>query len=66
MVGDGLRLLKEKEEIHRAKIEEPRREVRIGIDQADHGQTKYLTDDFVQDIKAWARLGMTVRLLLGT
>ena len=55
VVRDGLRLLKEKEEIHRARIEELRREVQIGIDQADRGQAKPLTDDLVQDIKARGR-----------
>ena len=55
VVRDGLRLLKEKEELHRAKIEELRREVQIGIDQADRGQVKPLTDVLIQDIKARGR-----------
>jgi antitoxin ParD1/3/4 len=55
VVRDGLRLLKEKEELHRAKIEELRREVQVGVDQADRGQAKPLTDDLVEGIKSRGR-----------
>jgi antitoxin ParD1/3/4 len=61
VVRDGLRLLKEKEELHRAKIEELRREVQVGVDQADRGQAKPLTNDLVQDIKARGRGRLAAR-----
>lgn len=37
VVRDGLRLLLEREELHRTKLEELRREIAIGIQQADQG-----------------------------
>jgi antitoxin ParD1/3/4 len=51
VIREGLRLLKEKDELHQKKLEDLRREIQIGIDQADRGQVKPLTDELVQDIK---------------
>ena len=61
VVRDGLRLLKEKEELHRARVEELRREVQVGIDQADQGRSKPLTDDLVEGIKARGRGRLATR-----
>ena len=61
VVRDGLRLLKEKEELHRARVEELRREVQIGIDQADRGKMKTLTDDLVEGIKVRGRGRLAAR-----
>jgi antitoxin ParD1/3/4 len=38
VVREGLRLLKEKEELHLTKLEGLRREIQVGIDQADRGE----------------------------
>ncbi len=38
VVREGLRLLKDKEELHQRKLEELRREIQVGIDQADRGE----------------------------
>lgn len=38
VVREGLRLLKEKEELHQTKLDELRREIQVGIDQADRGE----------------------------
>ena len=38
VIREGLRLLKEKEEVHQSKLQELRREIQIGIDQANKGQ----------------------------
>jgi len=38
VIREGLRLLKEKEELHQKKLEELRREIQIGIDQANRGE----------------------------
>jgi antitoxin ParD1/3/4 len=38
VIREGLRLLKERDEIHQRKLDELRREIAIGIDQADRGQ----------------------------
>ncbi|MDG3002535.1 type II toxin-antitoxin system ParD family antitoxin [Paludisphaera mucosa] len=51
VVREGLRLLKEREEQQQAKLAELRREVQIGVDQADRGETSPLTDELVRDVK---------------
>ncbi len=61
VIREGLRLLKEKDELHRRKLEELRREVQIGIDQADQGKVKPLTDELVQDIKTRGRKRLAAR-----
>jgi antitoxin ParD1/3/4 len=38
VIREGLRLLREKEELHQRKLEELRHEIQIGIDQADRGE----------------------------
>jgi len=38
VIREALRLLKEREELHQKKLEELRREIQIGIDQADRGE----------------------------
>jgi antitoxin ParD1/3/4 len=42
VVRAGLRLLKEKEELHQRTLEELRREIQIGIDEADRGELSSL------------------------
>ncbi len=38
VIRDGLRLLLEKEELHQKKLDELRRDIAIGIEQADQGK----------------------------
>ncbi|HLN31429.1 MAG TPA: type II toxin-antitoxin system ParD family antitoxin [Gemmataceae bacterium] len=38
VIRDGLRLLVEREELHQTKLDELRREIAIGIEQADQGK----------------------------
>lgn len=38
VIRDGLRLLLERDELHQKKLDDLRREVRIGIEQADRGK----------------------------
>lgn len=38
VIREGLRLLKEKEELHQKKLQELRHEIQIGVDQADRGE----------------------------
>ena len=38
VVRAGLRLLKEREDLHRQTVEELRRELQVGIDEADRGE----------------------------
>ena len=42
---------KEKDELHREKLEQLRQAIQIGIDQADQGRAKPLTGELVRDIK---------------
>ena len=52
MIREGLRLLKEKEEVHQGKLEHLRREIQIGIDQADSGQVSTFNKETLKEIKA--------------
>ena len=55
VIREGLRLLKEQDERHRGRVEELRREIQVGIDQADRGQMKPFTEEVVEGIKARGR-----------
>ncbi len=55
VVREGLRLLREKDELHQKKLEQLRQENQVGIDQADRGRVKPLTGKLVRDIKARGR-----------
>ena len=61
VVREGLRLLKEKEEVHKNQLAELRREIQIGVDQADRGEVKPLTDELVQGIKDRGRKRLAAR-----
>ncbi len=61
VIREGLRLLKEKDEIHNRKLADLRREIQLGIDQADRGQVKPLTDELAEDIKARGRKRLAAR-----
>jgi antitoxin ParD1/3/4 len=52
VVRAGLRLLKEKDEIHQKKLQELRREIQIGIDQAERGQVSAVSKQTLVEIKA--------------
>jgi antitoxin ParD1/3/4 len=55
VIREGLRLLKEKDEIHQRKLEDLQREIQIGIDQADRGQVSTFTKETLKDIKDQGR-----------
>jgi antitoxin ParD1/3/4 len=55
VIREGLRLLKEKDEVHQRKLEELRSEVQIGIDQADRGQVSTLNTETLKEIKSRGR-----------
>ena len=38
VIREGLRLLREKDEIHQRKLDELRHEIRVGVEQADRGE----------------------------
>ena len=45
VIREGLRLLREKDEVHQRKLQALRRDIQIGIDQADRGQVSTSTTD---------------------
>jgi antitoxin ParD1/3/4 len=55
VIREGLRLLREKEELHRTKLEELRREIQIGLDQAERGQVSPLNEETLKEVKARGR-----------
>ena len=55
VIREGLRLLKEKEELHQQKLAELRREIQIGIDQADRGEVAPFTEETLKEAKAKGR-----------
>jgi antitoxin ParD1/3/4 len=55
VVREGLRLLKEKDEIHQKKLQELRREIQIGIDQAERGQFSAFNKRTLDEIKVGGR-----------
>jgi antitoxin ParD1/3/4 len=55
VIREGLRMLKEVDDVHHRKIEELRGEIQIGIDEADRGKTNPLTGKVMADIKARGR-----------
>ncbi|MBE9036067.1 type II toxin-antitoxin system ParD family antitoxin [aff. Roholtiella sp. LEGE 12411] len=57
VIRDGLRLLKEREDIRKLRLEELRREVQLGIDQISQGEfTTYTsTNELADEIKAASR-----------
>src|SRR3954447_3094387 len=55
VIREGLRLLKEKEELHQRKLQELRQEIQVGIDQADREQVSPFTEETLKDAKASGR-----------
>ncbi|MBE9036010.1 type II toxin-antitoxin system ParD family antitoxin [aff. Roholtiella sp. LEGE 12411] len=57
IIREGLRLLKEREDIRKLRLEELRREVQLGIDQISQGEfTTYASSNQLADeIKATGR-----------
>ena len=55
VIREGLRLLKEKDEVHQRKLEQLRREVQIGIDQAGRGQVSPFNKEALKEIKSQGR-----------
>ena len=54
-IREGLRLLKEKDDVHQSKLEDLRREIQIGIDQASRGEVSTFNKATLNEIKAEGR-----------
>ena len=55
VIRDGLRLMKERDDLHQSKLSELRREIAVGADQADRGQVKPFTEETSNRVKARGR-----------
>jgi antitoxin ParD1/3/4 len=55
VVREGLRLLKERDELHQGRLEELRTAIAVGVEQADRGRVKPFTEDVAAQIKARGR-----------
>jgi antitoxin ParD1/3/4 len=55
VVREGLRLLRERDELHRQKVAELRKEIALGLDQAERGMVSTFDDQTLADIQAEGR-----------
>jgi antitoxin ParD1/3/4 len=55
VVREGLRLLRESDDIHRARLEELKKEIAIGLDQAKQGKTVPFTEEMIEGVKSRGR-----------
>jgi antitoxin ParD1/3/4 len=55
VIRDGLRLLLERDELHQKKLEDLRRAIAVGIEQADQGQTAPFTEHTIDRVKSRGR-----------
>ncbi|WP_165070757.1 type II toxin-antitoxin system ParD family antitoxin [Paludisphaera rhizosphaerae] len=61
VVREGLRLLKEQVELDEQKLVQLRRDVQVGIDEADRGEAKPLSDEWASDAKKRGRERLAAR-----
>ena len=52
VIADGLRLLRERDDLHQIKFAELRREIDIGIEQAERGQVRPFDEEAVARVVA--------------
>jgi antitoxin ParD1/3/4 len=55
VIRDGLRLMKERDELHQSKLAELRKEIAIGVEQADRGQVQPFNEETTARVKARGR-----------
>ena len=61
VVREGLRLLRERDQEGRRKLEDLRREINIGIEQADQGLTVPINEATLERIRARAKKRLSKR-----
>ena len=59
VIRDGLRLMKERDELHQNRLAELRGEIAIGLDQADRGQVRPFNEEVTARVKARGRKRLT-------
>jgi antitoxin ParD1/3/4 len=65
VIRDGLRLMKERDELHQSKLAELRREIAIGVNQADRGQVQPFNEETTACVKARGRSRLNAQNGLG-
>jgi len=55
VIRDGLRLMKERDDLHQTKLTELRKEIALGVDQADRGQVQPFNEETATRVKARGR-----------
>ena len=55
VIRDGLRLMKERDELHQSRLAELRKDIAIGVDQADRGQVQPFNEEITSRVKARGR-----------
>ena len=55
VIRDGLRLMKERDELHQSRLAELRREIALGVEQADRGQMRPFNEETTARVKARGR-----------
>jgi antitoxin ParD1/3/4 len=55
VIRDGLRLMKERDDLHQGRLAELRKEIAIGVDQADRGRVQPFNEETTARVKARGR-----------
>jgi len=55
VIRDGLRLMKERDEMHQTRLAELRRDIAVGVDQADRGEVHPFNEEVTARVKARGR-----------
>ena len=58
VVRDGLRLLREKERLHEARLQSLREEIQKGIDQIERGETRD-GEEVMAELQSWLQSRMS-------
>jgi len=66
VIREGLRLLKEREELQQQKVADLRREIQIGIDQADRGQVSPFNEAALDEVQTKGRERLEAKKALKT
>jgi antitoxin ParD1/3/4 len=55
VIRDGLRLLRDREQLRQIRIDELRKEIAIGLEQLEQGEYTVMTENTFEEIKAEGR-----------
>jgi antitoxin ParD1/3/4 len=58
VIRDGLRLLKERDDLHQSRLAELRKELAVGLEQAERGQVRPFDEEVTARVKARGRKRM--------